>query len=74
MAIPDPEARRALGLGLMFLGALFLGAGLAAQSYCGSYLNGCLSLIVNPAPLYVVDGLGALVFIVGLFVLIRRYL
>jgi hypothetical protein len=57
----------------MVLGFMFIAIGLSLQSYCNGLYSGCTSLIFNPTPLYLLDGLGALVFIAGLIVLIVKY-
>ncbi len=64
----------ALGIGLMVLGIIFILGALGTQSYCDNLRSGCFSLIYpNADSLYVVEGLGVLVFVVGLVSLIRRH-
>jgi|SRR5208283_1626325 len=73
-AVATASQSISLGIGLMVLGMLFILGALGAQSYCSGIFNGCYGLIYpNANSLYVVEGLGALVFVVGLVVLIRKY-
>jgi hypothetical protein len=73
-AVTDVIESDQFGVILLGLGILMILGALGAQSYCSSFLSGCQGLVYpNQNSLYVVEGLGALVFVIGLLVLVRRY-
>jgi hypothetical protein len=64
----------AAGITLILLGIVMILGAIGAQSYCSGYFSGCSGLVYpNENSLYIVEGLGALVFVFGLLVLIRKY-